>query len=687
MKHIRWVGALLVALVFLTSCLSTEDNRDSQNSTQASLTIGVNMNDPRIAAPTRALNLSPPASITRIEIRVFNPDQEFAVGDILAAGGVLTLTVPPGVPLSVSGAAYANAELLFKGKANIPPLLPGLGASVKLNLEANDGPDFSLPIQIDITASGVQANAASSSPVFSENNHKILFRSQSNNLSDNDTNEIADLFVKDLRSGVLIPVHTSINGVLADRAAGAADMTADGQQIVFDSAATNLDITQSDTNESRDIFLKDLASQRVTRLSRPGRGAPGDSRAPSISQDGRLVVFESAADLLGTGQTGVFLVDTAIDNTLQYIAPGHLPQLNSDGSVVLWYDSAAQALRLRIRATGTTTTVSSPFTFDETSSTHPYNLSADGRFVVFADTGLSGLRPLSFSPGVYLFDRSSPTGTPRLVSSRSDTQALVHENGTPSQPTLSNDGRYVSFVLGSTIYIKDTANEALAALSTAGSAPTLSADGSLIAYTADANQSLYVLSNPLYTLSTNNTPSVETFTLNVASQGNGQGLITSDTGMNCVTGTLCSRKFVAHTEVDLRAAPANENTLFTGWSGACSGTTPSVRVRMDADQTCTATFTLRNNVILSVTTTGRGGGTITSTPSGIECSRTCEQAFEVGTTLRLLATANADSVFSGWSGGCTSANVDTILVLNSATTCSALFTLRDSEQDKERDKD
>jgi Divergent InlB B-repeat domain len=52
---------------------------------------------------------------------------------------------------------------------------------------------------------------------------------------------------------------------------------------------------------------------------------------------------------------------------------------------------------------------------------------------------------------------------------------------------------------------------------------------------------------------------------------------------------------------------------------------------------------------LTVTKLGSGSGTVTSSPSGIDCGATCVAAFSNGTTVTLTATPAAGSTFTGWS--------------------------------------
>ena len=68
----------------------------------------------------------------------------------------------------------------------------------------------------------------------------------------------------------------------------------------------------------------------------------------------------------------------------------------------------------------------------------------------------------------------------------------------------------------------------------------------------------------------------------------GQGTVTSNpTGINC--GADCSEEYTSGTSVTLTATPVSDY-FFTGWSGACTGTTPSCVVSMTATKNVTATF-------------------------------------------------------------------------------------------------
>jgi hypothetical protein len=68
-----------------------------------------------------------------------------------------------------------------------------------------------------------------------------------------------------------------------------------------------------------------------------------------------------------------------------------------------------------------------------------------------------------------------------------------------------------------------------------------------------------------------------------------------------------------------------------------------------------ANFRAGGGLTLSVEKTGTGIGTVTSSPSGLNCGSTCNASFSEGTVVTLTAMAATDSAFISWTG-CTSAD-------------------------------
>jgi hypothetical protein len=70
------------------------------------------------------------------------------------------------------------------------------------------------------------------------------------------------------------------------------------------------------------------------------------------------------------------------------------------------------------------------------------------------------------------------------------------------------------------------------------------------------------------------------------------------------------------------------------------------------------------------------GGSVTSTPSGIDCGSSCTSRFDLGTAV-VLSTQNAPGYrHSDWSGGGCAGNVSCGLVLNADTTVTAIWAQR-----------
>ena len=119
-------------------------------------------------------------------------------------------------------------------------------------------------------------------------------------------------------------------------------------------------------------------------------------------------------------------------------------------------------------------------------------------------------------------------------------------------------------------------------------------------------------------------PPPSTFTLTVAGAGNGSGTV-SATGISCTitAGTAsgdCTETYNSGTTVTLTASPAT-GSVFAGWSGACSGSSLSTTVTMDANKSCTATFTLKTfTLTVTASPTGAQGGTFAFTVNSGSCS-------------------------------------------------------------------
>ncbi|MFN7874007.1 MAG: S8 family serine peptidase, partial [Pirellula sp.] len=142
-----------------------------------------------------------------------------------------------------------------------------------------------------------QANGRSLEPYLSANGRFVGFSSEATNLVLGDTNDAWDIFVYDRQTGVMERVSISDGGEQGS-GFGQISLSADGRFVAFYSFASNL--VPSDTNNSFDIFVYDREINGIERVSISNVGTEGNghSVAPSLSADGRFVVFSSLASNL-----------------------------------------------------------------------------------------------------------------------------------------------------------------------------------------------------------------------------------------------------------------------------------------------------------------------------------------------------------------------------------------------------
>ena len=189
---------------------------------------------------------------------------------------------------------------------------------------------------MSITTDGVKGNAPSYAPVISQDGRFVAFYSLATNLKPNDRTGTLDLFVKDTQTDTLTSVaqitrnifgsyptiaafratgdhlvfvtnnqvfvaniqanttyqvSTNAAGASANNESSQPSISADGRFVVFASSADNL--IANDVNSIRDVFVKDLSTGQIVRV--PKLAPNGSSIQPKLSSDGRFVFFTSTA--------------------------------------------------------------------------------------------------------------------------------------------------------------------------------------------------------------------------------------------------------------------------------------------------------------------------------------------------------------------------------------------------------
>lgn len=208
---------------------------------------------------------------------------------------------------------------------------------------------------VSANAANQEGNGRDMSASASADGRYVAFASSSSNLVAGDTNGVVDVFVKDMQTGAVervAPVYDESFAGLHTGDSCPVVISGDGRHVVFASFATDI-VTGV---EGGALFWKNLNTGEVKLVGTgvAGAGDVDELATPSISTDGRYVSFSSYASELVDGDTNntvdVFVKDmfsgdvkrvsAAADGT-QGNALSILPSLSSDGSTVTFMSFAS----------------------------------------------------------------------------------------------------------------------------------------------------------------------------------------------------------------------------------------------------------------------------------------------------------------------------------------------------------
>lgn len=175
-------------------------------------------------------------------------------------------------------------------------------------------------VLVSVTAAGVQGDGWSYHGALSADGQRVVFTSGATTLVPGDTNNQVDMFLKDLATGALMRVNVSSAGAQANNESTWPSISGDGAVITYCSAASNL--VPGDSNQNWDVFAYVVATGATTRLNVQPNGAQANSyvRSPTgLSHDGNLVIFASLSTNLVAGDVNgkqdIFLRDRAAGTT------------------------------------------------------------------------------------------------------------------------------------------------------------------------------------------------------------------------------------------------------------------------------------------------------------------------------------------------------------------------------------
>ncbi|MCC6162238.1 MAG: hypothetical protein IT182_02710 [Acidobacteria bacterium] len=418
----------------------------------------------------------------------------------MPAGNLMTSDVRPSVA--------DNGTVAFASATNVPALDDSNGVSdVYLRVGATGGSPTT--VRASVSATGASLAALSTRPSISADGQLVAFETAAPAVPA-DTNGLTDIYVRDITQATTVLVSRTAGGnggngnsMEAFIAAGAGS-----GHVSFTSNANDL---AGAADAVTDVFRASLsraplAVTGVTRASVPVGSATGSSSASGVALGGR-VAFASDEPLVANdvnGDTDVYTFDgtatrisvTAPGSDPTYSGRSLRPSPSYAGTFVAFLSSATNLVDgdrngrtdvfVRNRTTGETERVPVPLGHESTDADW-VTISHDGRFVAFS------------RGAAFLYDRFDRVLTPVSTATPGGTAVAA------AQPRVSASGRYVVFLTPAQLEPADTnavvdvyrfdrlsgtnllVSRGATAANGGSSAPTISGDGSRVAFSSLAN--------------------------------------------------------------------------------------------------------------------------------------------------------------------------------------------------------
>jgi Tol biopolymer transport system component len=421
---------------------------------------------------------------------------------------------------SILTASITAADIASSGSASVTVVNPASFGSIisnSINFPVNSAtppppPTANVIALVSEATDGTEGNRDSNLAAISSSGRFVAFVSLATNFTSTATNGFENVFLRDTCTAgpvgcrpSTIPVSFATDGSLGNGDSGASvgfatvpAISADGRFVAFASDATNL--VANDSNASTDIFLRDTctgapagctpSTNRISVAS-DGTQSNGNSFNPSISEDGRFVVFDSQATNLVASDTNT-ATDVFLRDTCQGAPASCTPS----------------TIRVSVASDGTQGNDASNFP----------GISGNGRYVAF-NSAAKNLTPNDTTVFINVFVRDTCFGAAAACSPSTSRVSVgpgdVQGNEGSAFPSISADGRFIAFASFASnlvsagvpsgidnVFVRDTCAGApvgctpattLVSASNAGlpgnaasGLPSVSASGRFIAFNSDA---------------------------------------------------------------------------------------------------------------------------------------------------------------------------------------------------------
>jgi Tol biopolymer transport system component len=352
---------------------------------------------------------------------------------------------------------------LPRGRRAVPGLVVGVALLVAAAWAFGAEPRAQL---VSKNSQGDPANDDGSTAIggaLSADGRLVAFSSSATNLPGG-SGTFFQTYVHDVETGKTSLMSRKRNGDPADGAAVTGGISADGRFVVFEGGGTGLPGANPNHAE---VWVRDRKLGETRLVSKTSGGKPaagGDSVEPTVSANGRYVVFASEATNFPGGIGGIFVRDMKRSKTIRASrtsggegAYGFLcgQSISSDGSRVVFRSddpdlpgaNGYDHIYLRNLDRGRTTLIDRRTDGQVGSGGNADcpSISGNGRFVAFKSYATN--LPAVTAPDSQQFLRDTKLGRLILVSRNN---AGKPQDGSALYGQPSGDGRYVTFQASAT---------------------------------------------------------------------------------------------------------------------------------------------------------------------------------------------------------------------------------------------
>jgi Tol biopolymer transport system component len=347
-----------------------------------------------------------------------------------------------------SGASLSNTGQFVAFSSTATNFVAGAGGA-RADVFVHDTASGQTTLVSGAAFGAVGAAGDSTEPVISPDGNYVAFASASSNLllTNNDTNGLIDVFLRNWQAATPVTKRVSVDNVPGDL-----NQVTGGDSVLFGNAVATDNVTGNvfvafysqamfpllgkNNTATSDVYARELdaglAGLRTILVSSSSVGSPGDgsSQNPSISASGQYVVFDSLATNLVASDTNAGVQDVFIRDLRD-------PNPATRTRLVSLDNAGVQASQ----------------------SSYFASVSATGRYVAFTSDASLAPNDLNAQPDVYLRNLDNNTTTLVSVATNGNSGNL------PSTGfyalAVSNDGRYVVFTSrASDLVTGDTNNTA-----------------------------------------------------------------------------------------------------------------------------------------------------------------------------------------------------------------------------------